>query len=108
MPLPEFVAQHDDRLRLLTIDRVGRNQSPPQRRRNAHESESIGAQVDALHIFWKIVPGDGEAPVIFHECVFDHRRLPNLLPLRARKPEASRLLRICRSSRMWIIRSDAA
>src|ERR1019366_7504212 len=62
MTLPEFVAQHDNRLRLLTIDRIGRNQSPTQGRWNTHESETIGAEVDALHVFWQIFPGDGEAP----------------------------------------------
>src|SRR5215469_17725173 len=71
--LPELVAEDDNGLWILTVDGVGRNYSAAQCRGDTKENEAIGGQVDSLGVFRKIASGDGQAPIIFRECIFYDR-----------------------------------
>ena len=62
--LPEFVAEHDDGLRILTVDCVGGMEAAAERGRDAEEVEAVGGEIDALDVFGEIAAGDGEVPVI--------------------------------------------
>src|SRR5581483_3784517 len=87
MTLPEFVAQHDDRLWVLTIDRIGRQQSASQGCRNTKELEGIRRQIDSIHVFREVSARQCQIPVVFGERIFHGRRLLDQLVLAACQPE---------------------
>src|SRR6185437_13443977 len=88
VPLPELVSQHNDRLRILSIDRIGGHQSAPQRWGNSEKVEAVGAEINALNAFGQIRAGNGQVPVVFDEGIFHNRRFTQLLPLRTRHTKA--------------------
>ena len=86
--LPELVAEDGDGLRILAVDGVGGNEAAPEGGRNAHEVEAVGGHVDPLHVFGKIVAGDGETPIVGDEGIFDGGSDADALPLRGGQAES--------------------
>src|SRR5450631_577170 len=67
VPLPELIAQHDDRLRILPVDRIGRKQTAPKKRGHTEKVKGIRTEIRSLYIFRNIVPRHCEAPPVFDE-----------------------------------------
>ena len=90
VPLPELVAEDDDRLGVLAIDGVRGLQAAAQRRGDAEVLEGVGAEVVGCDIFRQVGAGDCQVPLVGGECIVDDRRFANLLPLAGGESDAIR------------------
>ena len=53
-----------------------------------------------MHILGQVIPGYGQAPIVFEERVLDHSGLPELLPLRTGDTESPVPASGCRQAHM--------
>jgi hypothetical protein len=87
--LPEFVSQYGHRLRILTIDGVGRKEPASESRGHTEEVEGIRREIGTVDVFGKIAARDGETPTVGSKRVFYNRRFPDRLPLAGGKSDAA-------------------
>ena len=80
--LPELVSQDRHRLRILPIDCVRGQKSPPQHRGDTQIVKAARDQTDRVDIFREVVPGQSQGMVIHGQQALDHAQLPHLLDLR--------------------------
>src|SRR6202012_5153790 len=83
VPQPEFIAQHDDRLRLLPEGGIGWAEVASEQRCEAQHWKCASGEVIAGHIFGNIVPGDSQVPLVDRRKAFDGMSFFELMHLRA-------------------------
>src|SRR2546429_3488840 len=70
--LPELVRQHRYRLRVLPVDRVGGQESPPEYWRDSQVGEAVRDQADRVDVLRKLVAGQDHRGVIHGQQAFDN------------------------------------
>ena len=81
--LPEFVAEHDDGLRVVAEGGVGRDEPAAIECGHAPMIRIVGGDVGGLDVFGDVAVGGGEVPVVHADDAFDGFGLAELLDLRA-------------------------
>jgi hypothetical protein len=101
VPLPELVAEHHYRLRVLAVDRVRGLQAAAERGWNSQELEHVRAASGRQHVFGQVATRNSHAAARRDKGVFHYRRLADYLPLRGgEKGVASHLTNGAEQARM--------